>query len=202
MKTILFLIIQRRMFKSRWKKRWFMCSRIWSLLYMQENFIFFSHFLKNQQHFLKIVVTTGCGSSSSENCTYFEVSGANDGPCVGKICKCSSNICQVRFSKYIAIVILFGYLINFFQIRLDLTTFAITGPSTLTDTVGKMIGGQVTDGVTTGKLFNYAGNCFTDSFTVSGAVGVPPLCGTLSGEHGMYSNQQIFANFKHCSSFF
>ena len=71
--------------------------------------------------------------------------------------------------------------------RLDLTTFAITGPSTLTDTVGKMIGGQVTDGVTTGKLFNYAGNCFTDSFTVSGAVGVPPLCGTLSGEHGMYN---------------
>ena len=100
MKTILFLIIQRRMFKSRWKKRWFMCSRIWSLLYMQENFIFFSHF-PNNQHFFKIVVTTGCGSSSSENCTYFEVSGANDGPCVGKICKCSSNICQVRFSKYI-----------------------------------------------------------------------------------------------------
>ena len=69
--------------------------------------------------------------------------------------------------------------------RLDLTTFAITGPSTLTVTVGKMVGGQVTDGVTTGKLFNYAGTCFTDSFTVSGAVGVPPLCGTLSGEHGM-----------------
>ena len=89
----------------------------------------------------------------------------------------------------IAIVISFINLINFFfKIRLDLTTFAITGPSTLTDTVGKMIGGQVTDGVTTGKLFNYAGNCFTDSFTVSGAVGVPPLCGTLSGEHGMYNN--------------
>ena len=59
------------------------------------------------------LVTTGCGSSSSENCTYFEVSGANDGPCVGKICKCSSNICQVRFSKY-SYVISFGNLINSF----------------------------------------------------------------------------------------
>ena len=49
-----------------------------------------------------------------------------------------------------------------------------------------MVGGQVTDGVTTGKKFNYAGTCFTDLFTVSGDVGVPPLCGSLSGEHGMY----------------
>ena len=68
--------------------------------------------------------------------------------------------------------------------RLDFNTFAITGPSTSTVSIGKIIGGQVTDGKTAGKLYSYAGRCLTDVFTVSGDVGVPPLCGTLSGEHG------------------
>ena len=68
--------------------------------------------------------------------------------------------------------------------RLDFGTFAITGPSTDTTTIGKIIGGQVTDGKTAGKAYSSAGRCLTDVFTVSGDVGVPPLCGTLSGEHG------------------
>ena len=42
---------------------------------------------------LLLTVATGCGSSTSENCTYFEVSGAVDGACVGQICKCNDNIC-------------------------------------------------------------------------------------------------------------
>ena len=45
--------------------------------------------------FFLLLVATGCGSSSNENCTYFEVSGAVDGACVGQICKCNDNICQV-----------------------------------------------------------------------------------------------------------
>ena len=44
-------------------------------------------------------VTLGCGASSSENCTYFEVTGANDGPCSAEICKCSDDICQVIWPK-------------------------------------------------------------------------------------------------------
>ena len=43
-----------------------------------------------------ILVTIGCGGSSSENCTYFEVSSlTTTGACSGKICKLSSDICQV-----------------------------------------------------------------------------------------------------------
>ena len=44
---------------------------------------------------LKISVTLGCGASSSENCTYFEVATAPTGPCTAEICKINSNICQV-----------------------------------------------------------------------------------------------------------
>lgn len=104
--------------------------------------------------------SVGCGSSSSENCTYFEVVGGLDGPCVSKICKVNSNICQIR---------------------LDLTTFVITGPSTNTGSVGKQVNGNHVE-VGGGKLFSQAGSCLTDVFTVSGSE-VPPLCGTLSGEH-------------------
>lgn len=104
--------------------------------------------------------TIGCGSTSSENCTYFEVSGAPTGPCNGKICKCNSNICQMR---------------------LDFVNFVITGPSTSTVSVGKVAGGAVSHD---GLVASYRGNCFTDVFTVSNDDdNVPELCGTLTGEH-------------------
>ena len=44
-----------------------------------------------------------------------------------------------------------------------------------------------------GKKFNYAGACQTDVFSVSG-TGVPPLCDTLSGEHGKYHKMIIIGN--------
>ena len=40
------------------------------------------------------LVTLGCGSTSSENLTYFEVSNANEGECTAKICK-QDGVCQV-----------------------------------------------------------------------------------------------------------
>ena len=45
-------------------------------------------------------VTLGCGSTSSQNCTYFQSSATNQpaGQCAIKICKCSSDICQVHFT--------------------------------------------------------------------------------------------------------
>ena len=63
----------------------------------------------------------------------------------------------------------------FEQIRLDFDTFVITGPQTSSATVAKLAG----------KKFNYAGACQTDIFSVSGTT-VPPLCDSLSGEHGKF----------------
>ncbi len=42
-----------------------------------------------------VPVTLRCGSSSNENCTYFESSGSEIGGCSVKICQCDSNVCQV-----------------------------------------------------------------------------------------------------------
>ena len=66
--------------------------------------------------------------------------------------------------------------------RLDFTNFVITGPSTSTASVGKLLWGAL---VGAGKEVSYRGNCFTDSFKVAGAD-VPELCGTLTGEHSKY----------------
>ena len=44
----------------------------------------------------KAFLLAGCGSTYAENCTYFEVNGASSGDCNAKICKCSSDICQVK----------------------------------------------------------------------------------------------------------
>ena len=40
-------------------------------------------------------VTLGCGGSSTENGTHFEVTGASDGPCNAKIYKASDDVVQV-----------------------------------------------------------------------------------------------------------
>ena len=69
------------------------------------------------------------------------------------------------------------------QIRLDFDTFVITGPSTNVASVGKQTGGIVTGAGA--KQFSYKGRCLTDVFTVGGSS-VPPLCGTLTGEHSKY----------------
>ena len=58
---------------------------------------------------------------------------------------------------------------------MDFDTFVITGPQTSSVSLAKLAG----------KKFNYAGACQTDVFSVSGTT-VPPLCDTLTGEHGKY----------------
>ena len=97
----------------------------------------------------------------AENNTYFEVNAAKNGRCTAKICKASSNICQIR---------------------LDFQTFVITGPST--DTASVQTTTATAPGA--GKKFSYASRCLTDAFEVSGAPMVPTLCGTLTGEHGNF----------------
>ena len=101
-------------------------------------------------------VTLGCGQTSSENCTYFQSGGQEVGQCRIKICPCSDDICQLR---------------------LDFSTFVITGPETTTTTVvNNKCGGK--------SLFEL-GQCQTDIFSVTapGNNAPPVICGTNSGEH-------------------
>ena len=59
---------------------------------------FVRYFIQNLFSFFDalcgFLVTLGCGSTSSENLTYFEVSNANEGECTAKICK-QDGVCQV-----------------------------------------------------------------------------------------------------------
>jgi hypothetical protein len=67
---------------------------------------------------------------------------------------------------------------------MDFNSFVIAGPSTVTVSLGKQIGGSV--GAANGIAYSSATNCLTDTFTVTGSSGgVPPtICGTNSGYHG------------------
>ena len=57
---------------------------------------FMSHFafVSEIKHALSFSVTVGCGTTSGENCTYFEVTGAVAGTCASQICP-SADVCQV-----------------------------------------------------------------------------------------------------------
>ena len=113
-----------------------------------------------------ISVTIGCGGSTSENCTYFEYAGSNSGACNARICKVNSGICQIR---------------------LDLSKFVITGPSTAVTTNALMVelAGMIRGG-NGGKIISQRTNCATDTFSIGNAPSVPTLCGTLTGDHGKY----------------
>ena len=126
-----------------------------------------------------ISVTIGCGGSTSENCTYFEYTGTNSGPCNARVCKLSSAICQIR---------------------LDLDTFIITGPSTAVTTNAVMVelGGMIR-AANGGKIITQRTNCATDTFSIGNAPSVPTLCGTLTGDHGKYG---IMANSQYLISYF
>ena len=70
-----------------------------------------------------------------------------------------------------------------FQLRLDLNTFVITGPTTVIVSAGAGAGGSTVGAV--GLAFNSATNCLTDQFSVTGVSGAlpPVICGTNSGYH-------------------
>lgn len=118
-----------------------------------------------------------CGTTISENNTYFESGGSETGNCKLKLCPCNNNICQLR---------------------LDFETFVITGPSTGSDTQasdGKATMGIVGSGAAAGKDINKASKCLTDSFTVTNPSGSSPptICGINSGEH-MYVDSTTACN--------
>jgi len=116
-------------------------------------------------------VINTCGSSSSENNTYWTspTTITEGDSCDLTICPMSSDICQIR---------------------LDLTTFVITGPSIASLSQVRRAGGMATGALadTAGVLHgsNYATNCLHDTFSVSGvspSASPPQICGTNTGHH-------------------
>ena len=70
--------------------------------------------------------------------------------------------------------------------RLDFSTFVITGPSTIQTptTTYAILNGQTSPG---GTGATHATRCLTDTFSVSPAADYnPTICGTNTGEHSKY----------------
>ena len=146
--------------------KWHPCIFMLIIIGHSQSVMYVIFYVKNTDPKSNISVTIGCGGSTSENCTYFEYSGSNTGACNARVCKLSSAICQIR---------------------LDLDTFIITGPSTATVTNALMVelGGMVRGG-NGGKKVTQRTNCATDTFSIGNAPSMPVVCGTLTGEHGKY----------------
>ena len=89
----------------------------------------------------------------------FQIMSPSAGKCTPQICPTTSNICQIR---------------------LELETFVITGPSTISTSVGLFLGGE---GSAAGIAMGDKGTCKSDTFSITGASHIPVLCGTLTGEH-------------------
>merc|ERR1711971_1339533 len=109
-----------------------------------------------------------CGQNSVENNTYFQSAANGFGLCSIQVCPCSANICRLR---------------------LDFSTFAISGPSTSTVTVGR-----TTSGIRTPAASAFAAasstittmtQCNEDQFFLTNPGGpVPPvICGLNTGAH-------------------
>merc|ERR1711899_266607 len=100
-----------------------------------------------------------CGDSSSQNQTYLVQSSVTSltSPCTYTICKCSTNICRIRF---------------------DFTTFVLatavagTTVSAANTAAGSQIGTAL-------------GDCTTDQFSITspGNQGTPIICGSNGGYH-------------------
>ena len=87
--------------------------------------------------------------------------------CNAQICPATTNICQIR---------------------LDLDTFVITGPSTVSTSIGLFLGGE---GSVAGVAQGDKGTCKSDTFSISGAPHIPTVCGTLTGEHSKFHFHHI-----------
>merc|ERR1712048_1424345 len=100
-----------------------------------------------------------CGKSSSENQTYLVQSTVTSltSPCTYSICKCSTNICRIRF---------------------DFTTFVLAGA-----TAGTTVSAASSTAAT--QIGNGMGDCLTDSFSIKsqGSFGTPIICGSNGGYH-------------------
>lgn len=114
--------------------------------------------------------TKGCGGVCNENITYFNTQQVS-GSCNVKICPMDNNICKLR---------------------LDLDTFIITGPSTITSSQITALNGEI---INTGtKKVGFNGVCQSDIFSVTGGGStIPAICGTMTGEH-LYVDADMSCN--------
>jgi hypothetical protein len=120
-----------------------------------------------------------CGSSSSENITYWTQpsAGASYGTCSLDICPSNDDICSIR---------------------LDFTSFTITGPSTqsIANQIGRKAGqpaGHIVDTHII-KGSSWASNCLLDTFTVTGSSpsNTPPvICGQLLANTHVYVSADV-----------
>jgi len=97
------------------------------------------------------IISLSCGETTSQNCTYLtSAAPASDTSCEYKICPLTSGVSRIR---------------------LDLTTFTISGPVTTALDGGHLLGGAL-------------GDCVSDTFTVTGhSKGSPVICGSNAGQH-------------------
>jgi len=115
-------------------------------------------------------VVSTCGSTTAENLTYWtNPSTVSTGNCELTVCPVSDDICSLR---------------------LDLTTFVITGPSSYTVVAVRRRFGQVMgdeeDVAYDRSGSSLATNCQTDSFSAQAASpssSPPEVCGSNSGSH-------------------
>lgn len=84
-----------------------------------------------------------------------------------------------------------------FQLRLDFDMFVISGPSTLSDSVGVTLNGAPVTDITKGVAVATASQCLTDTFSISnpGGQNPPVICGSNNGEHGKIT-KQIYRSFE------
>jgi len=114
------------------------------------------------------IIEKSCGGSTSDNCTYFTSSGGVAGQnCALEVCKCSSDVCQLR---------------------LDFDSFVINDPITTTTTTSIATNQVIiADGVGTAQAVNERGKCAIDSFQVFGdttlSANPPKICGINTGQH-------------------
>ena len=112
------------------------------------------------------------------------------------VCKQSSDICQV-FKNNFTLRHKTHFIIFLLKLRLDFSTFVITGPSTLTETIGQALFGLLTGGGA-GTNVRAATQCATDTFTVTGGKGgnsPPVICGTNSNQHSKFLQSQGLISF-------
>jgi hypothetical protein len=124
-----------------------------------------------------VFLITSCGSSSSENITYWtKPTSQTAGTCDLTVCPKSEDVCAIR---------------------LDFTSFTITGPSTLTAAqfsrkLGRVIANH--EDVDLSEFGdNGATNCLLDTFHVTSASpsSAPPMiCGVNTGYH-MYTEADV-----------
>ena len=79
-------------------------------------------------------------------------------------------------------------LFHFSQLRLDFNTFVISGPNTVTASIGFAAGGSLSK--VAGAPVSAITQCLTDTFSVTGTPGgnPPVICGTNTGYHSKLSH--------------